>query len=407
MADLEVDVAIVGAGPAGLGAAIALRRAEVGRVLVLERENEAGGIPRHCGHPPFGLREFGRLLTGPAYARRLAAAAAAAGVELALRHSVVALLAQGGLEVASPDGTLRVSARRVILATGVREASRAQRLIGGDRPLGVMTTGALQSFVYGEGRLPFRSPVIAGTELVSFSALLTLRGAGARPVAMIEAGPRIVARAACGLYPRLVGVPVLVGTEIVEIRGGKRVESVTLRSAAGTVTSLACDGVLLSGEFSPAAELGRAAGLGIDRGTRGPAVDQFGRTSDPLVFAAGNVLHPVETAGWCWREGRRIGAAVAFDLESGLPSPEGAMQIEAKRGLAYAVPQRVVPGAAQPALPSLQARAAAVASGQLTATQAGALLWRRSATLRPERRLLLPLPSPSGRGGLQLNLEPP
>jgi len=406
MAERQVDVAVVGAGPAGLAAAISLRRVGIERVLVLEREGEAGGVPRQCGHPPFGLREFGRILTGPAYARRLAAAAGAAGVEIALRHSVVTLLPGGALQVASPQGVTAISARRIVLATGVREASRAERLIGGDRPLGVMTTGALQSFVYGERRLPFRAPVIIGTELVSFSALLTLRRAGARPVAMVESGPRIVARAPCGLYPHLIGVPLLRGMQVVEIRGRSRVEAAILRSAEGELKTLPCDGVLLTGCFSPAAELGRAAGLSIDRGTRGPVVDQFGRTSNPLVFAAGNVLHPVETAGWCWREGSRIGRAVALDLTQGLPSSEGALRIDTNGGLAYAVPQRVVPGGVTPALPSLQARAAGVVSGQLTATQDGALLWQRRADLRPERRVLLPLPASQGGGGLHLSLEP-
>ena len=61
----QVDVAIIGGGPAGLAAATALKSAGVKRVVVLEREAEAGGIPRHCGHPPFGVREFKRVMKGP------------------------------------------------------------------------------------------------------------------------------------------------------------------------------------------------------------------------------------------------------------------------------------------------------------------------------------------------------
>ena len=87
MAELSTDVAIVGGGPAGLAAAIALRGQGVARVTVLEREATAGGVPRHCGHPPFGMREVGRVLTGPAYARRLVAMAAAAGADIRTGHS--------------------------------------------------------------------------------------------------------------------------------------------------------------------------------------------------------------------------------------------------------------------------------------------------------------------------------
>lgn len=71
----EVDVLVVGAGPAGLSAAAMLRRLGVARVLVVDREAVPGGIPRHCAHPPYGLREFGRLMTGPGHARRIVAAA--------------------------------------------------------------------------------------------------------------------------------------------------------------------------------------------------------------------------------------------------------------------------------------------------------------------------------------------
>ncbi|HCG0851433.1 TPA: FAD-binding protein, partial [Pseudomonas aeruginosa] len=100
----QVDVAIVGSGPAGLAAAIELRRQGVARVCVLERDGEAGGIPRHCAHPPFGLREHGRLLTGPAYALRNVEQAERAGVDIRLRHSVVALAAAGLLQLATPEG---------------------------------------------------------------------------------------------------------------------------------------------------------------------------------------------------------------------------------------------------------------------------------------------------------------
>ncbi len=101
---LTADVAIIGGGPAGLAAAVALRRRGVGHVTVLDREDSAGGVPRFCGHPPFGMREFGRVLAGPAYARRLAAQAVAAGVSIRTGHSVVALEPGPRLRLATLDG---------------------------------------------------------------------------------------------------------------------------------------------------------------------------------------------------------------------------------------------------------------------------------------------------------------
>src|SRR5699024_1405091 len=142
-----------------------------------------------------GMREFHRVLSGTQYARCLVERAVAAGVQFRLNHTVVALNHDGHLDVTSPNtGIARLSPKRVILATGIRETPRSTRLIGGDRPLGVLNTGALQGLVALKGLVPFRRPVVVGTELVAFSALLTCRHAGIRPVTMIEGGQRPVAR---------------------------------------------------------------------------------------------------------------------------------------------------------------------------------------------------------------------
>ena len=203
----KVDVLVVGAGPAGLAAATEL--AGHWNVLVVDREGAAGGIPRHCGHYPFGMREFHRLMKGSDYAKALVARAEAAGVQLALNVNVIALHSGPSVTVTADGGVSTITARRVLLATGVRESSRAQRLIGGTKPGGVLSTGALQGLVYLEGSKPFRRPVILGTELVSFSAILTLRHAGIAPVAMIEEAGRITARRPGDWIARAVfGVPV-------------------------------------------------------------------------------------------------------------------------------------------------------------------------------------------------------
>ena len=167
---LICDVAIVGGGPAGVAAALELRRRGVKRVVILEREEAAGGVPRHCGHPPFGMREFCRILTGPAYARKLCQAALAAGVDVRPHTAVTTLRPFGELDVATPAGPAEIVARRVVLATGGRESPRSARRVSGDRPVGVITTGTLQQSVYIEGLKPFRRPVVVGTELVSLSA---------------------------------------------------------------------------------------------------------------------------------------------------------------------------------------------------------------------------------------------
>jgi thioredoxin reductase len=392
MADLERhDVVIVGGGPAGLAAATKLRRRGVRRVLVLEREPVAGGIPRHCGHSPFGMREFGRVLTGPGYAGRLRDQAGAAGVVIRTGHAVVALERGGRIAVATPDGPTSLAAARVVLATGVREASRHARLISGDRPLGVVTTGTLQAMIHGRDLVPFRRPVVVGTELVSLSALLACRGARIRPVAMIEANDRPTVRRAMMLFPRLLGIAVHLGAELVEIRGRSRVEGVLVRTAEGRPLELACDGVLLTGRFLPEAALVRSSHLELDPATGGPVVDQYGRCTDPAYFAAGNLLRPVETAGWSFREGTRIGGCVADDLAGTLPRPSTALAIDRGHGVKLVVPQRLALPLGRGGLRHLQLRVDRPVTGKLDLLANGVPIWRRSTAALPERRLLVPL----------------
>jgi hypothetical protein len=271
----------------------------------------------------------------------------------------------------------------------------------------VLNTGALQAYVQLERLLPFRRPVIVGTELVSLSAVLTCRGAGARPVAVIEAGDRPVARRPLALLPRLLGIPVHYGAALVDIRGDARVAAVTLRTRDGALREIACDGVLFTGRFLPEASLVRTSHLAWDAGSGGPAIDQWGRCSDPCYFAAGNLLRPVETAGWCHREGMAIGRGVAEDLARGLPDAQPSVAVRRGDGIKLAVPQRLAAGGGG-ALDAIQLRVARAMSGTLVATAGDATLWQRRRSVLPERRLLIPLDAlrlPAGADAMTIELR--
>jgi flavin-dependent dehydrogenase len=136
-------------------------------VLVLDREETAGGIPRHSDHVGYGIRDLHRMMSGPAYARRLASAAANAGAAIRTRATVTGWADGRCLEVTTPQGRLRIDARAVVLATGARERPRPARLIPGDRPAGVYTTGHLQNLVHLHHGKVGSGAVVVGGELVS------------------------------------------------------------------------------------------------------------------------------------------------------------------------------------------------------------------------------------------------
>ncbi|MGW6501463.1 NAD(P)/FAD-dependent oxidoreductase [Nonomuraea angiospora] len=385
----RVRVAVIGGGPAGLTAAATLAPSVDGDVLVLEREPETGGIPRHSDHPGYGLRDLRRFVSGPAYARRLTRRARDAGARLETEAMVTGWAGPRTLEVTSPHGRRPVQADAVVLATGARERPRPARLIPGDRPDGVYTTGQLQNLVHLHHREVGRRAVIIGAELVSWSAVLTLREAGCRTVLMTSEYERPEAYAAFHLPGRLAfGVLVRARTRVVAVNGRGRVTSVDIEDlGTGRRRRVPCDTVITTGDWIPDHELARTGGLEMDAATLGPRVDTSLATSLPGVFAAGNLLHPVDTADVAALDGRHVAAAVLRHL-AGDPVPGGGVPLVAEAPLRWVAPQLVRPGGPPPSRGRLLLWADAFRTlPRVTATQDGRVLGR----------VRLPWPAAPGR----------
>ncbi|MBL8670595.1 MAG: FAD-dependent oxidoreductase [Alphaproteobacteria bacterium] len=405
MTALDADLAIVGAGPAGLAAARAAADGGVRSVLVIDRDDAPGGLPRYCRHWGFGWGYTHRLESGPAFARRLLAALDPARVRILAATTVQAVAPDLILAILGPgSGAARVRARAVILATGIRERPRAARLVPGRRPeRGVLTTGQLQQMVARGVPLGGSRIVVVGTEHVAFSVLLTARhtaGAGHRVVAMVEAGERTQSYGAVAALARHgLGVPIHLGARVVDIAGDACVESVTIEGPGGR-TEIPCDAVVFAGDFVPDAPLARASGVAVDPRTGGPEVDQLGRTSRTGVFAAGNLLRAVETSGVAAFEGARAGAAAAAFLRGAI-GWEASAPIALADPFSYLVPQRWSAGTGTlAALPPSLRVGADLAAARVVLSLDGQPLWQgRSRRLLRHRRIHLALDALAGRSG--------
>ena len=376
----SVDVAIVGGGPAGLSAALALHQLGITNVVVLERETQAGGVPRHTEHLGYGIRDLHRVTTGPRYAAELRERVETAGITVRTATTAVDWLDDTTLQIADATGLSTIAARSVVLATGVRERPRAARLVAGDRGAGIFTTGSLQQLTANHHQRPGTRAVIVGAEHVSFSAVLTLRHAGCDAVAMVTPLPRHQSypalRAATASRYR---VPIITSANIAEIHGRNRVEAVTLTNGQ----RIECDTVVFTGDWIPDNELARRGGIATDAASRSPIVDGSWRTNRRGVFAIGNLIHPAETADICALDGRNVANAVAGFMATN-NWPTDPLRIMVENPIAWISPGAVQPRAAA-ALKHFTLRVSKpVADATICVTQNGTVLWRS----RRRRRLV-------------------
>ncbi len=338
-------VVVVGAGPAGMAAALELKGRGVSDVVILEREEVPGGVPRFCHHPGFGLHHLQRLYSGPTYARACTRRVQDAGIEMRTSAAVTGWAGPLTLAVTSPRVVACISADAVLLATGCRERPRSARLVPGSRPQGIFTTGSLQRFA-DNGHSVGKRAVIVGAELVSLSALLTLRRSGTAVIAMVTEHPRHQVYwpylAIKWLLADLVSrTRTIVRARVSGIVGRQRVEAVDIVHVDSNQTQrVPCDTVVFTGDWIPQHELARAGGIVLDPGTRGPRVDPCLRTSARGVFAAGNLLRGAETADAAALEGRLAGGQIATFLEQRV-WPETWLPIEVQPPIAWVAPNAI------------------------------------------------------------------
>ncbi|RTZ64190.1 MAG: pyridine nucleotide-disulfide oxidoreductase [Aquificaceae bacterium] len=393
----ECDVAIIGGGPSGLAAATELKKLGVNSVVILEREAEAGGIPRHCAHSPFGMREFKRVYNGANYTLKLSQRAMDQGVVICLNTSVIALHKHTQLTLSTPHGVQTLHAKKVIICTGIRETPRAKRLVSGQRPLGIMTTGALQSMISLKHKRPFKQPIIIGTELVSFSALLSCRSAGIRPIAMLEKNARITAKYGTQILAKVLGIPIYYESELSNIIGKHHVNAVDIVSKKSSFKNrLQCDGVIFTGQFIAESSLLSMSHLKIDPHSANPIIDQFGRCSDSDYFATGNMTHPVETAGYCWSNGIKTAQLVYASLKGRLDCYQQHARItSASADIKYIIPQTIAISSKKNELAginALQIRVNKALKGRLSIRSGEKILVQKNINTLPERRVELALP---------------
>ena len=316
----KVDVLIVGAGPAGMAAAIAAKEAGVDNLLVLEREANMGGILRQCIHNGFGLHRFKEELTGPEYAQRDIDKVKELGIEVRCGTTVLSIDENRFVTAVSKEkGVQLFEAGALILAMGCRERPRGALATPGTRCAGIYSAGTAQKFVNLEGYMPGKRVVILGSGDIGLIMARRMTLQSAKVLACVELMPY-----SSGLNRNIVqclhdyDIPLLLSHTVIDIQGKERLTGVTVAEVdakrqpiPGTEQHFDCDTLLLSVGLLPENELTRQADVEMSNLTSGAVVDDTLQTSKEGIFACGNVLHVHDLVDFVSAESFKAGKAAA------------------------------------------------------------------------------------------------
>ncbi|WP_010244228.1 NAD(P)/FAD-dependent oxidoreductase [Acetivibrio cellulolyticus] len=345
---IDKDVVIIGAGPAGLAAAVELGKNGVKKLVVIEREPFAGGILNQCIHDGFGVIRFNEVLTGPEYAQRYIDEAEKLGIEVLTSSTVINMSRDKDITVLSPKGLIVYKAKAVILAMGCRERTRGALAIPGTRPAGVFTAGVAQHFVNLKNIMIGKQVVILGSGDIGLIMARRLTLEGAKVIAVVEKMPY-----SNGLARNVTqcledfDIPLLLSHTVTSIEGKERLKSVTIAKVddkgepiRGTSRKIDCDTLILSVGLIPENELSKDAGVNLDDITQGAVVDENLQTSIEGVFACGNVLQVHDLVDHVSNEAEKAARSVISYLDS-KHVQQNKVTVKAGMGVRYVIPHSI------------------------------------------------------------------
>jgi len=327
------QVAVIGAGPAGLAAAIEVARVG-GKVTVIDENAKPGGQLFKQIHKFFGSKEHRAGVRGFHIGEQLLAETRRLDVEVLLDSPVYALFPDMTVGYVHDQKEVCLKAEKIIIAAGAAENALA---FPGSTLPGVMGAGAAQTMINVHRVLPGKKVLMIGSGNVGLIVSYQLMQAGADVVALIEAAPQIGGYGVHAAKIRRAGVPIYVSHTVKKVLGEQQVESVEIveldsqwQPVAGSEKILTVDTVCIAVGLTPLTELAWLMGCEFvfvsSLGGHVPKHNRNMETTVPGVYIAGDISG-VEEASTAMEEGRLAGTACAEAL--GLLDREGARELKA------------------------------------------------------------------------------
>ena len=316
----KYDLIVVGAGPAGLSAAIEAAKRGL-HVIVFDENEKPGGQLFKQIHKFFGSREHKAKIRGFNIGTQLLEEAGACGVVVALNSTVMGLYQDKEVVIKTGDAIAHVKGDAVIIATGAAE--NMVTFPGWTLP-GVIGAGAAQTMMNLHGVKPGSRILMLGSGNVGLVVSFQLMQCGCEVAAIVDAAPKVGGYGVHAAKVARTGVPFYLSHTIVKAEGEEKVEGVTIaevddhfRFIEGTEKHFDVDTICLAVGLSPMSQLLKMAGAVMEdnpkRGGQVPVCDKDGRTSLQGIFVAGDVSG-IEEASSAMIEGRKAGIAAAAFL---------------------------------------------------------------------------------------------
>lgn len=340
------ELVIIGAGSAGLCAAISAKENGVEDILIIEQDREAGGILNQCIHNGFGLHLFKEELTGPSFAQRLKDQAAALNIEIWLNTTVTKVTDDHKIECINDKGVHLIDASAIIFSVGCYERSRGAISIPGNRPQGIYTAGSAQKYLNQQGYLVGKRVFILGSGDIGLIMARRMTLEGAKVLGVAEIMPY-----SNGLKRNIVqclndfNIPLYLSHTVSNIIGKDSIEAIeisevdeNLNIIENTSQRFEVDTLLLSVGLIPENSLIQDLDVKLDPRTKGPFVDEFLQLK-PGIFACGNGLHVHDLVDYVALEAKRAGLNASKYLKHELLDSK-LIEITPLDNIGYTVPER-------------------------------------------------------------------